>query len=42
MPPVSFDPSKVFDAGFDVTKQIRLVPPFQEKKSISTFYILSR
>ena len=28
MPPVSFDPSKVFD----VTKHIRLVPPFQEKE----------
>ena len=28
MPPVSFDPSKVFD----VTKHIRLIPPFQEKE----------
>ena len=28
MPPVSFDPSTVFN----VTKHIRLVPPFQEKK----------
>ena len=28
MPPVSFDPSKTFD----VTKHIRLVPPFQEKE----------
>ena len=28
MPPVSFDPSKVFD----VTKHIRLFPPFQEKE----------
>ena len=28
LPPVSFDPSKVFD----VTKHIRLVPPFQEKE----------
>ena len=28
MPPVSFDPSKVFD----ITKHIRLVPPFQEKE----------
>ena len=26
MPPVSFDPSNIFD----VTKHIRLVPPFQE------------
>ena len=34
MPPVSFDSSKIFD----VTKHIRLVPPFQEKKEkISTF-----
>ena len=38
MPPVSFDPSKVFD----VTKHIRLVPPFQEKEVDKTFYILRR
>ena len=28
MPSVSLDPSKVFD----VTKHIRIVPPFQEKE----------
>ena len=34
MPPVSFDPSKVFD----VTKHIRLVPPFQEKEVDKYFF----
>ena len=40
MPPVSFDPSKVFD----VTKHIRLVPPFQEKEVDKYFlyFILRR
>ena len=34
MPPVSFDPSKTFD----VTKHIRLVPPFQEKEVDKYFF----
>ena len=38
MPPVSFDPSKVFD----VTKHIRLVPPFQEKEVDKYFLHLRR
>ena len=34
MPPVSFDPSKVFD----VTKHIRHVPLFQEKEVDKYFF----
>ena len=35
-------PKQKIEYNFDVTKHIRLVPPFQEKKLINTSYTLKK